>query len=171
MGFTPLEGLVMATRSGSVDPGMLLWLLEREEVTADQMAEALEHDRGCSGYPAARTCVRCWSAPGEAISAAALALAVYLHGLRGAIAAMASSLGGLDTLVFTGGVGEGSSEVRARASAELAFIGVRLDGERNRQAHGDAAIGAELAPVQTLVLTAREDLEIASQVRAVLQRS
>jgi acetate kinase len=88
--------------------------------------------------------------------------------LRAGIAAMAAALGGLDTLVFTGGVGERSAPVRAAAAAGLAFLGIVLDPERNATARGDAGIGAGGAAVRTLVVEAREDLEIARQVRAVL---
>jgi acetate kinase len=171
MGFTPLEGLVMATRSGSVDPGMLLWLLQHEDITPDQMADALEHQSGLLGLSGCADMREVLERAEQGNQQAGLALAVYLRGLRSAIAAMASSMGGLDALVFTGGVGERSPEVRASASAGLAFIGVRLDDERNSRCDGDMAVGAQDAPVQTLVLTAREDLEIARQVRAVLERS
>ena len=168
MGFTPLEGLVMATRSGSVDPGMLLWLLERGELPASELAEALEHRSGLLGLAGSAdmheivTRARANDAP------ARLALDVYLHRLRAGIAAMAAALGGLDALVFTGGVGERSAAVRAQAAAGLAFLGVALDGERNREARADAEIGADRADVRTLVLTAREDLEIARQVRGLV---
>jgi acetate kinase len=99
---------------------------------------------------------------------ALLALDVYVHRLRAGIAAMVASLGGLDALVFTGGVGEHSDEVRARTVAGLAFLGVALDEAVNRATHVDGEIGAPGAAVRTLVLTAREDIEIARQVRAVL---
>ena len=81
---------------------------------------------------------------------------------------MAAAIGGLDALVFTGGVGERSAEVRSHTAAGLAFLGVSLDEARNRHAATDAEIGTDEAPVRTLVITAREDLEIARQVRAVL---
>jgi acetate kinase len=105
---------------------------------------------------------------GDVEASARLALDVYVHRLCAGIAAMAAALGGLDALVFTGGVGEHSSEVRARAAAGLAFLGVALDEARNGETHADGEVGAEGAGVRTLVLTAREDIEIARQVRAVL---
>ncbi len=82
---------------------------------------------------------------------------------------MAAALGGLDALVFTGGVGEHSSEVRAQAAAGLGFLGVELDGARNDKTGADGEIGVKGAAVRTLVLTAREDIEIARQVRQVLE--
>jgi acetate kinase len=169
MGFTPLEGLVMATRSGSVDPGMLLWLLEHERLTAAELADSLEHRSGLLGLCGssdmreivARACT------GE--PSARRAVDVYVHRLRAGIAAMAAALGGLDALVFTGGVGEHSPEVRSQAAAGLTFLGVFLDDTRNLDAAADAEIASAGASVCTLVLTSREDLEIARQVRTVLE--
>jgi acetate kinase len=165
MGFTPLEGLVMATRSGSVDPGLLLWLLEREGVGVREMAEALEHD---SGLLALAGTADMREVLARADEGAQLALDVYCHRLRAGIAAMAAALDGLDALVFTGGVGERAPAVRAAAADGLRFLGVALDGGRNDAANGDADVSAAGAPVRTLVVSAREDLEIAAQVRALL---
>src|SRR5262249_53590594 len=106
MGFTPLEGLAMATRSGSVDPGMVLWLLGRGQLGASGLASELEHGSGLLGLcgtPDMREVLRRGEAGEER---ATLALEVYLHSLRAHVAAMAASLGGLDVLAFTGGVGE-----------------------------------------------------------------
>jgi acetate kinase len=166
----------MATRSGSVDPGMLLWLLEREEISPQEMNGALEHQSGLlalGGSADMREIVERAGAGDESDVGhrARLALDVYVHRLRGGIAAMAASLGGLDVLVFTGGVGERSAAVRERAVAGLAFLGVELDVARNAAVRGDAEIGAGGSGVSTLVITAREDLEIARQVRAVLRRN
>ncbi len=168
MGFTPLEGLVMATRSGSVDPGMLLWLLAHEDITPDQMADALEHDSGLLGLSGSADMREVLARAEQDDEQAGLALAVYLRALRGAIAAMASSLGGLDVLVFTGGVGEHAAVVRAGAVERLGFLGVAIDAERNDSAQGEIEISAEAATVATLVIPAREDREIARQVRAAL---
>lgn len=99
---------------------------------------------------------------------ARLALDVYVHRLRAAVAAMAAAMNGLDALVFTGGVGERGAGVRTAAAAGLGFLGVALDGERNQAVEGDADVSAVGARVRTLVVRAREDLEIARQVRAVL---
>jgi acetate kinase len=157
MGFTPLEGLVMATRSGSVDPGLLLWLLEETGMAERELAHALEHESGLLAL-AGTDDMR------EVVERGGLALDVYLHRLRAHIAAMAAALGGLDALVFTGGVGERSPQVRAGAAEGLGFLGVGVDAERN--ARGDEEIGAGAARV--LVVEAREDLEIAHGVRRVL---
>jgi acetate kinase len=157
MGFTPLEGLVMATRSGSVDPGLLLWLLEETGMAERELARALEHESGLLAL-AGTADMR------EIAASGGLALDVYLHRLRAHIAAMTAALGGLDALVFTGGVGERSPEVRAGAAEGLGFLGVAVDPERN--ARGDEEIGA--GAVRVMVVEAREDLEIARGVRTAL---
>jgi acetate kinase len=168
MGFTPLEGLVMATRSGSVDPGLLLWLLERSRLSERDLARALEHESGLLGLAGSADMreVQTRAAGGE--EDAMLALEVYLHRLRAAIAAMAAALGGLDALVFTGGVGEHAAEIRARAVEGLEFLGLAIDPAHNAAAAGDADITADGARAATLVLRAREDVEIARQTRRVL---
>jgi acetate kinase len=168
MGFTPLEGLAMATRSGSVDPGMLLWLAERERLSAAELADALEHHSGMLGLAGSADMREILAGACAGEPAPRLALDVYVHRLRAGIAAMAAALGGLDALVFTGGVGEHASEVRAQAAAGLGFLGVEVDGARNDETRADEEIGAKGAAVRTLVLTAREDIEIARQVRQVL---
>jgi acetate kinase len=168
MGFTPLEGLVMATRSGSIDPGMLLWLAEHEALSAHDATDALEHHSGLLGLSGSADMREVLRRADEGDDRAALALEVYLRSLRGAIAAMAAALGGLDVLAFTGGVGERSPEVRERACAGLCFLGVAIDLARNRGLRGDGDISAQSCTVATLVLAAREDLEIARQTRWAL---
>ena len=168
MGFTPLEGLVMATRSGSVDPGMLLWLLEREAVTEREMAAALEHESGLAGLAGTADMREVLARAGAGDPASELAVEVYLHRLRAAIAAMVAALGGIDALAFTGGVGEHAPEIRARAVAGLAFLGIGIDELRNREVAGDAELTAAGATVRTFVIGAREGLEMARQARAVL---
>ena len=168
MGFTPLEGLVMATRSGSVDPGMLLWLLEREALDEREMGEALEHESGLLGLAGTPDMPRLLERIAAGDRDAELARDVYVHRLRGHIAMMAASLGGIDALVFTGGVGENSAEIRSLAAAGLEFLSVALDERANADAQGDCAISAQNSRVTALVIEAREDLEIAAQVRTLL---
>ncbi|HEU4977033.1 MAG TPA: acetate/propionate family kinase [Baekduia sp.] len=169
MGFTPLEGLVMATRSGNVDPGLVLWLLEHEGMATGELADALEHESGLLGLAGTADLRAVLERAGDGDGPAQLARDVYVHRLRAGIAAMAASLGGLDDLVFTGRAGERSAELRALTAAGLAFLGVGIDDARNAQVSGDAEITAEgAATVRTHVVVAREDLEIARQVRAAL---
>jgi acetate kinase len=197
MGFTPLEGLVMATRSGSVDPGLVLWLADHAGTPVAELAAALEHRSGLLGLAGTADMREVVAGAAAGLPDARLGLDVYTHRLRAGIAAMAAALGGLDVLVFTGGVGENSPVVRSEAAAGLGFLGVRLDAGRNEAdgfpvgdpaggnpaggnpAAGDPAAGGSAAdreigdpgaPVRSFVIAAREDIEIAGQVRAVLER-
>ena len=119
MGFTPLEGLVMATRAGSVDPGLVLWLIQHAGVAPEEVADAMEHRSGLRALAGTGDMAAILEAEDAGEDAARLAVKVYLHRLRAAVAAMAVSMAGLDALVFTGGVGETSSEIRARAADGL----------------------------------------------------
>ena len=168
MGFTPLDGLVMATRSGSVDPGLVLWLESHEGMPADELASALESRSGLYGLAGTAEMPEVLSRAAAGDARAELARDVYLHRLRGGVAAMAAAMGGLDALVFTGGVGENAAEIRAGAMDGLGFLGVGVDADRNATGTGDREIGRPDAPVRSLVIGAREDIEIARQVRAAL---
>jgi acetate kinase len=168
MGFTPLEGLVMATRSGTVDPGLVLWLEEHEHLSPHEVATALEQRSGLlalAGTGDMRE-VEAMAARGD--PDALLAIDVSVHRLAGAIGSMAVAAGGLDVLAFTGGVGEHSALVRRRAAERLAFLGVAVDPRRNDVVRGDTDITARGAAVRTVVVTAREDLRIAYEARALL---
>jgi acetate kinase len=168
MGFTPLEGLVMATRSGSVDPGLVLWLEEHVGTPPSELAHTLEYRSGLLGLAGTAEMQQVVAAAAAGDGDAQVALDVYLHRLRAGIASMAAAMEGLDALVFTGGVGEHSSEVRELAASRLGWLGVRLDEGANADGAGDRRISATASPVAVLVVVAREDLEIARQTRQVL---
>jgi acetate kinase len=170
MGFTPLEGLVMATRSGSVDPGLLLWVQQQGGIDATEAERALDSEAGLLGLSGETGDMReLESATRAGDDRSALAIDVYVHRLRGSIAAMAAAMGGLDVLTFTGGVGETSATIRSRACERLAFLGLEIDEERNGDAaNRDRQISPARARVSVVVLQAREDLEIAAQVRETL---
>lgn len=168
MGFTPLEGLVMATRSGSVDPGLVLWLEEHVGMPPSELASTLEHRSGLYGLTGAADMEAVLEAERQGDADAALALEVYLHRLRAGIASMAAAMDGLDLLAFTGGIGEHAPAIRERAAGGLAFLGVALDRAANAGAEPDAEIGDPGAPVRVFVVEAREDLEIARETRRLL---
>lgn len=170
MGFTPLEGLVMSTRSGSVDPGLVLWLIRSAGLSPEAVEHALEHESGLRGLAGSGD-MRELLERVERDADARLALAVYVHRLRASIAAMTASLGGIDALVFTGGVGEGAPQVRAAAAAGLGFLGIELDRTQNECTAGasDRDLSAPAARCRTLVVGSREDIEIAAQVRTALR--
>lgn len=170
MGFTPLEGLVMSTRSGSVDPGLVLWLIRSRGISPEAVEHGLEHESGLLGLSGTSD-MRELLGRIENDGAAQLAMAVYAHRLRTSIAAMGASLGGIDALVFTGGVGEVSAQVRSAATEGLGFLGVELDSDKNEAATGDEDL--DVSPsgsrCRVIVVASREDLEIAAQVRTVLR--
>ena len=168
MGFTPLEGLAMATRSGSVDPGLLLWLLEHTDTPAPEMARALEYESGMVGLAGTADMREVIAGAAAGDERARLAFEVYVHRLRAGIGAMAAAMDGLDALVFTGGVGEHAPAVRAAVAAGIGFLGVAVDEGANAAAERDVEITAAGATARVVVVTAREDLEIARQVRSLL---
>jgi acetate kinase len=168
MGWTPLEGLVMATRSGSVDPGAILALVRHLGV--DAVEAGLDRESGLAGLAgiAGGDLRAVLAARSRGDDAASLAFSVYVHRLRAEIGAMVAALGGLDVLVFTGGVGEHSSEVRAAACEAFGYLGVVLDERNNALDAGEQEIGASGAATRVFVVPAREDVEIARQVRTAL---
>jgi acetate kinase len=170
MGFTPLEGLVMSTRAGSVDPGLVLWLIRYRGISPEAVEHALERESGLLGLSGTGDMRELLGRVEHDVDAR-LGLAVYVHRLRGSIAAMAASLGGIDALVFAGGVGERSAHVRAAATDGLGFLGIELDAARNERASGDrdSDVSAPSARCRAIVVVSREDLEIAAQVRAILR--
>ena len=170
MGFTPLEGLVMATRSGTVDPGLVLWLLQHGGLTVDEVARALEADSGLAGLSgiADGDMRAVLAARAGGSDGAVLAFDAFVHRLHREVGAMIAVLGGVDVLVFTGGVGEHAREVRAAACEPLDFAGVALDPDRNRALVGEGEVGRPDATVRTFVVAAREDVEIAREVRFLL---
>jgi acetate kinase len=166
MGFTPLEGLVMATRSGSIDPGLVLWLQTTAGIEIEDVSDGLQHRGGLaalSGTDGDMRAVLAGRDRGD--GEATLAFDVYVHRLRREIAAMAAALGGVDVLAFTGGVGEHAAPVRSATAGRLGFLGIAVDDAANDAQSGDGDITAAGAHVTTVVVAAREDLEIADQVR------
>jgi acetate kinase len=170
MGFTPLDGLVMASRSGSIDPGIILWLQQHAGMTVGDIAEALERSSGLNGLAGTPDMRAVLDRADAGDPDATLALDVYLHRLRAGIAAMAAAAEGLDALVFSGGVGEHAPEIRERAASGLRFLDVTIDPDRNAIPPHDGEITGN-GRVQVFVLPAREDLEVVQAVRAALQRT
>ena len=171
MGLTPLEGLVMGTRSGDLDPGLLLYLLRTQGMTPEQLDDLLNHDSGLKGL-AGRSDVRdLEQAAGAGDRQADMALEIFTYRVRKYLGAYAAALGGLDAVAFTGGIGEHAAGMRARICRGLDFLGLTLDAERNRAATGsDAArIGAENGRAQVWVVPTDEERQIAREVAALLQ--
>ena len=164
MGFTPLEGLMMGSRSGSIDPGIIIHLLRRSDLTAEKLDDILNQNSGLKGISGVSGDMR---QIGNAISQgnerAQLALDIYIHRLRAGIGAMLASLGGLDAVIFTAGVGENSAVVRSAACEAFGFMGLKLDGEKNQQVQGDEDIATADSAVRVLVIHTQEDWEIARE--------
>jgi acetate kinase len=155
MGFTPLEGLPGATRSGSVDPGALLYLL-RHDMTADDLDRVLEHESGLASLGGLDE---------------ELGLGVFTYLVAKAVAGMAAALDGLDALVFTAGIGENRADVRAAVAVRLGFLGVELDHQRNDDAEPDADLQKGGSAVRVAVIRAREEVVAARALRHLLQCS
>lgn len=170
MGFTPLDGLVMTTRSGAVDPGLLVHLL-RTGTGVDELDDLLERHSGLLGLSGVSGDLReVVAARAAGDERARMAIDVFVDRLVAGIGAMAAALGGLDAIVFTGGIGEHNPEIRGRAAAAFGWVGTAVDDAANARAHGDADVSGAGARVRVLVVTAREDLVIARAARAILAR-
>jgi acetate kinase len=169
MGFTPLEGLMMGTRSGSVDPGLLLHVLRRKGVTADELDRVLNRESGLLGVSGVAPDMRQVLAAAEAGNARArLALDIYAHRVRQTVGALAATLGGIDALVFTAGVGEHAAPVRAQACAGLECLGLELDARANAECRPDADVATPASRGRILLIATREDLMIVRETVRVL---
>jgi acetate kinase len=172
MGFSPLEGVPMNTRSGSIDPGAMLYLLREKGVDIDSLDHALNFDSGIEGLGGGTRGTReLEDAAAVGDAAAELAYAVFEHRVAGAVAAMAAAAGGIDALVFTAGIGEGSVRVREHVCRRLAFLGVELDPTANGGKVLDRDIATRDSSVRVLVVGAREELVAARAARNVLRET
>ncbi|HTZ75555.1 MAG TPA: acetate kinase [Candidatus Aquilonibacter sp.] len=170
MGFTPLEGLMMGTRSGSVDPAILTYLMREQHLSAGQIDDLLNKQSGLLGISGLSSDMRrIVSAMEQGNARAKLAFDIFVHRLQTGIGSMAAALAGLDALVFTAGIGENSSEVRAAACSHLAFLGLALDPHKNASPQGDADISDRASPARVFVIHAEEDWSIARQCLQLLQ--
>jgi acetate kinase len=164
MGFTPLEGLMMGARSGSVDPGILTYLMRQGQLQAQEIDEMLNQKSGLLGISGISGDMReILASLKQGHQRARLAFDIYAHRLQAGIGAMVTVLGGIDALVFTAGVGENSPEVRSAACAKLEFLGLKLDEAANTQVSADQDISASNSQVRVLVIRAQEEWAIAGE--------
>lgn len=169
MGFTPLEGLMMGTRSGSVDPGILTYVQRRRDQSAEQVDRTLNHESGLLGVSGVSSDYRqVEAAAHKGNERARLALDIYARRVRSAIGALAVTMGGLDAVVFTAGVGENSARLRETVCAGLTCVGLHLNLKRNGECRPDADVAASTSPARILVVHTREELRIADEVRRLL---
>jgi acetate kinase len=171
MGFTPLEGLMMAVRSGDVDPGLLMYLIRDKQVSVEELEATLNGRSGLMGTSGVSADLRqVIGAAQSGNTRAQLALDMFVHRVVKAVGGMVGVLGGLDCLVFTAGIGENSALVRDRVAAQFASVDLRLDPEANATAASDVDIAAPDAAVRVLVIAAREDLAILKEMKRLLWR-
>lgn len=164
MGFTPLEGLMMGSRSGSVDPGILTYLMRQDKLTGQQLDEELNARSGLLGISGISGDMRQVLAAIKGGDARAkLAFDIFIHRLRRNIGALVAVLGGIDAMIFTAGIGENSPEVRAAACENFEYLGLRLDRQKNGQFPKDREISASNSAVRVLVIHAQEDWAIAQE--------
>ena len=164
MGFTPLEGLMMGTRSGSVDPGILTHLIRTGNIKTEDLDNVLNHQSGLLGVSGVSSDMReVLAAAAKGNARAKLAFDIFIHRLNSEIGSMAASLGELDVLVFTAGIGENSPEVREAACSRLKFLGIELDPDANATAKPDTDIATAGSRVRVLVIAAQEDWAIARE--------
>ena len=162
MGFSPLEGLMMGTRSGSIDPQILIYMMQEYGLDADEIDRLLNKESGLKGVSGISNDLRkIFKAIDEGNTQAQLAYEIYLHRLKKAIGAMVASLNGLDVLVFTAGVGEHQNTLREKTCAGLSYLGVKLDTDKNNAKPKDVNIATENSQVQILVIHTQEDWAIA----------
>lgn len=168
MGFTPLEGLMMGTRSGTIDPGILIYLLRHKGLEVNALDKALNHESGLLGVSGISSDMRRVLSALPSNPDARLAVDVYIHRIRQTVGAMAATLGGIDALVFTAGIGEHSPEIRRRVCENLNFLGLELDRRANETCQADADVAAPASAVRIIVIAAREDLAIMRETRRLL---
>jgi acetate kinase len=168
MGFTPIEGLMMGTRSGSVDPGILIYLMRHRGYSADQLDRILNKESGLKGLSGLSGDMREVLAAMAESPNARLAFEVYAHRLCQGIGGMLGSLGGLDALVFTAGIGENCPLLREIVAKRFAFLGMELDPQKNARSPADTDISSARAAVRTLVVHTEEDWEIARECHRLL---
>jgi acetate kinase len=168
MGFTPLEGLMMGTRSGTVDPGMLVHLLRHKKLNVNALDKALNYESGLLGVSGISSDLRQVLSQLPHNPDARLAVEVYVHRIVQTIGAMAASLGGIDALVFTAGVGERAVEIRKRVCEKLKYLGLELDPAANGTCKPDADISMPASKARILVIATREDLTIMRETRRLV---
>lgn len=170
MGLTPTGGIPMATRTGDLDPGVLLYLLRAKQMNADSLESLLNRDSGLKALSGGKADMRdLEAAAASGDSEARIAIEIFCTAIRKFVAAYAAVLGGLDLLVFSGGIGEHSAQVREKVCRGLDFLGVSIDDAQNR-AHS-STISTEASKIRVGIVPSQEDQQIARHCRALMQAS
>jgi acetate kinase len=169
MGFTPLDGLMMATRCGAIDPSIVLHVQQHHGLTAAQVEAALNRESGLLGVSGVSADMRqVLRAARDGHEQARLALGIYAHRVRQAIGALAVTMGGVDALVFAAGVGEHADEIRVSVCARLEFLGLKMDARANASCRPDADVASRGSRGRILVIATREEATMLDEVARVL---
>jgi len=168
MGFTPLEGLMMGTRSGTVDPGMVVYLLQHKGLDVNELDDALNYESGLLDLSGVSSDMRQVLSELASNPNARLAVEVYVHRIRQTVGAMAATLGGVDALVFTAGVGEHAPEIRKRVCENLNYLGLELDRTANETCQPDVDVALPASAARIRVIATREDLTIMRETRQLV---
>ena len=172
MGFTPLEGLLMGTRTGDMDPAVLLWIIDKEQMSTDDVNALCNKKSGFKGISGVSNDLRellAKAAEGHARSQ--LAIDIFCYRITKYIGAYAAAMGGLDAVVFTGGIGENSAEVRERVCKGLQFLGIDLDDEKNAAPEGPADISKPSGSVRILLVPTNEERMIARETAELVGKA
>ena len=172
MGLTPLEGLIMGTRSGDVDPGLLLYLMRSQGKSAAELDDLLNHDSGLKGVGGQSDVRKLEQSAQSGDAPAEMALEIFAYRAAKYVGAYAAALEGIDALAFTGGIGQHSAGIRARICRRLGFLGIRLDAAANTNAGpGETQISPADAPVSVWMIPTDEERQIAREAFALIQKA
>ncbi len=170
MGFTPLDGFIMGTRSGGIDPSVVTYIMNKEGLTPDQMSDLMNKKSGFLGLSGVSSdCRDLWAAANEGNKRAKLTLEIVSYQIKKFIGSYAAAMGGVDAVIFTGGIGENDSAMRALVCEDMAFLGMKLDAERNK-VRDEAKISADDSKVEIWVIPTNEELLIARDTMEIVSK-
>ena len=170
MGFTPLDGFIMGTRSGGIDPSVVTYIMNKEGLTPDQMSDLMNKKSGFLGLSGVSSdCRDLWAAAKEGNERAKLTLEIVSYQIKKFIGSYAAAMGGVDAVIFTGGIGENDGAMRALVCEDMEFLGMDLDSERNK-VQGEAKISTDSSKVEIWVIPTNEELLIARDTMEIVSK-
>ena len=170
MGFTPLDGFIMGTRSGGIDPSVVTYIMNKEGLTPDQMSDLMNKKSGFLGLSGVSSdCRDLWAAANEGNERAKLTLEIVSYQIKKFIGSYAAAMGGVDAVIFTGGIGENDNAMRALVCEDMEFLGMKLDAERNEN-RGEIKISTDDSKVEIWVIPTNEELLIARDTMEIVSK-
>ena len=170
MGFTPLDGFIMGTRSGGIDPSVVTYIMNKEGLTPDQMSDLMNKKSGFLGLSGVSSdCRDLWAAANEGNERAKLTLEIVSYQIKKFIGSYAAAMGGVDAVIFTGGIGENDNAMRALVCEDMEFLGMKLDAERNKN-RGEIKISTDDSKVEIWVIPTNEELLIARDTMEIVSK-